>query len=50
MSVAQIKLANIDKDVAVISSNNALLTLTGSGVTQPVQNNAPDRSLTFDLK
>ena len=50
VTVAQIKLANIDKDVAVISSNNALLTLTGSGVTQPVQNNAPDRSLTFDIK
>ena len=50
VTVAQIKLANIDKDVAVTSSNNALLTLTGSGVTQPVQNNAPDRSLTFDIK
>ena len=50
VSVAQIKLANIDKDVSVTSSNNALLTLTGSGVTQPVQNNAPDRSLTFDIK
>ena len=50
VSVAQIKLANIDKDVAVTSSNNSLLTLTGSGVTQPVQNNAPDRSLTFDIK
>ena len=50
VSVAQIKLASIDKDVAVTSSNNALLTLTGSGVTQPVQNNAPDRSLTFDIK
>ena len=33
VSVAQVKLANIDKDVAVTSSNNALLTLTGSGVT-----------------
>ncbi|MFL3022446.1 MAG: hypothetical protein ACJZZG_02545 [Cytophagales bacterium] len=50
VSIAQIKLANVGKDVAITSSNNSKLTLTGSAVTQPVQNNSPDKNLTFDLK
>jgi plastocyanin len=50
VSIAQIKLPNDGKDVAITSSNNSKLTLTGSAVTQPVQNNAPDKNLTFDLK
>ena len=50
MSIAQIKLANVGKDVPITSSNNSKLTLTGSAVTQPVQNNSPDKNLTFDLK
>ncbi len=49
VSIAQIKIPNDGKDVAVTTSNNSKLTLTGSAVTQPVQNNAKDKNLTFDL-
>jgi len=50
-TMAQIKLASgITQGVSVTSNNNSTLTITGAGVTQPIQNNSADVDLNLDLK
>ena len=50
VTLAQIKLAGGFGDASVTSKNNSTLTLTGEGVTQPIQNNAGDKDLNLNLK
>ena len=50
VTLAQIKLAGGFGDVSVTSNNNSTLTITGEGVTQPIQNNAGDKDLNLNLK
>ena len=50
ITLAQIKLAGGFGDVSVTSNNNSTLTITGEGVTQPIQNNAGNKDLNLNLK
>ena len=48
IEIAQIKLGNNAPNAAIISTSNTLK-INGTGVTQPIQNNAKDAQLTFDI-
>ena len=49
VTVAQIKMSNATSDasVTITATNDAILTITGVGVTQPVQNNKQSSSFIF---
>ena len=49
VELAQIKLANGTGNVSVTATNGSTLTLNGSGVGQPIQNNRKDANLKLDL-
>ena len=48
--IGQIKLAGGFGSVTVTSGNNSILTITGQGVTQPIQNNSSNEDLNLNLK
>ena len=48
--IGQIKLAGGFGSVSVTSGNNSILTITGQGVTQPIQNNSSNEDLNLNLK
>ena len=51
VTVAQIKMSNATSDasVTITATNSSVLTITGAGVTQPIQNNKRSSSFIFDL-
>ena len=51
VTVAQIKMSNASSDasVTITATNSSVLTVTGAGVTQPIQNNKTASSFIFDL-
>jgi len=49
VDIAQIKLSQATKNVAVTSVGDSILTLNGKGVMAVVQNNSQDRNFVFDL-
>ncbi|MDA9101541.1 NHL repeat-containing protein, partial [bacterium] len=52
VTVAQIKMSNnndSDDSVTITATNSSVLTVTGAGVTQPIQNNNTGGSFIFDL-
>ena len=51
VTVAQIKMSNATSDasVTITANNSSVLTVTGAGVTQPIQNNKTASSFIFNL-
>ena len=51
VTVAQIKMSNATSDasVTITANNSSVLTVTGAGVTQPIQNNKKASSFVFNL-
>ena len=51
VTVAQIKMSNATSDasVTITATNSSVLTVTGAGVTQPIQNNKSASSFIFNL-
>ena len=52
VTVAQIKMSNnadSDDSVTITATNSSVLTVTGAGVTQPIQNNNTGGSFIFNL-
>ena len=51
VTVGQIKISNATSDasVTITATNDAILTVTGAGVTQPIQNNKQSSSFIFNL-
>ena len=49
VSVAQVKLGNDIASVVITATNNSVLTLSGTGVGQPIQNNSKNEDFKLDL-